>query len=94
MRSTAVVQTDHAARYMGQLVKHFAHKRPTTLEPGHGSITFDSGVCEVSAGEALTLTCIASEEDMARLQDVVVRHLVRFAFREADIPVNWGPLEP
>jgi hypothetical protein len=93
MRSTAIVQTEHAARYMGQLVKHFAHKRPTTLEPGHGSITFDIGVCEVSAGEALTLTCIADEENMARLQDVVVRHLVRFAFREADIPVHWGPLE-
>ncbi len=93
MRSTAIVPTEHAARYMGQLVKHFSHKRPTTLEADHGSITFDIGVCEVSAGEALTLTCIADEENMARLQDVVVRHLVRFAFREADIPVNWGPNE-
>lgn len=93
MRSTAIVQTDHAARYMGQLVKHFAHKRPTTLEADHGSISFEIGVCEVAAGEALTLTCIAAEDDMTRLQDVVARHLVRFAFRENELQVNWGPAE-
>ncbi len=92
MRSSAIVQTDQASRYMGQLVKHFAHKLPTTLEAGHGTIAFDIGVCEVTAGEALTLTCTASADDMARLQEVVARHLVRFAFRENELQVNWGPL--
>ena len=93
MRSTAVVQTDQAARYMGQLVKHFAHKVPTTLAADHGSIAFDIGVCEVASGEALSLTCVAPEENMERLQDIVTRHLVRFAFRENKLQVNWGPAE-
>ncbi len=92
MRSTAIVQTDHAARYMGQLVKHFAHKLPTVLEDGHGRIEFPIGVCEVGAGDALTLTCVADAPDMVQLQDVVARHLVRFAFRENELQVAWGPL--
>lgn len=92
MRSTAIVQTDHAARYMGQLVKHFAHKLPTALETDHGRIEFPIGVCEVRAGEALTLTCVAEAQDMTQLQDVVARHLVRFAFRENELQVIWGPV--
>ena len=91
MRSIAIVQTDHAARYMGQLVKHFAHKLPTALEADHGRIEFPIGVCEVAAGEALTLTCVAEAQDMTQLQDVVARHLVRFAFRENELQVKWGP---
>ena len=93
MRSTAIVQTDHAARYMGQLVKHFAHKLPTVLEGDHGRLEFPIGVCEVQAGAALTLTCIAEAENMEKLQDVVARHLVRFAFRENELQMNWGPSE-
>ncbi len=93
MRSTALVATDHAARYMSQLVKHFAHKLPTQLEADHGRIEFPSGVCEAKAGSVLTLTCIAPAETMAQLQDVVARHLIRFAFRENELVVNWGPLE-
>lgn len=91
MQTIAVVQTDHAARYMGQLVKHFAHRRPTVLEAGHGRVAFDIGVCEVQAGDALVLTCIGPAETMAQLQDVVARHLVRFAFRENELQVNWAP---
>ena len=93
MRSTAIVPTDHAARYMGQLVKHFAHKAPTVLEADHGRVEFPIGVCEVTAGDALTLTCIAQASDMAPLQDVVTRHLARFAFRETELAVKWGPAE-
>ena len=44
MRSVAVVQTDHAARYMGQLVKHFAHKVATVLEADHGRVEFPIGL--------------------------------------------------
>lgn len=90
MKSIAVVETDHAARYMGQLVKHFAHKVPTELEGDHGRIDFTIGTCTVKAGQALLLTCEAQPADMAQLQDVVARHLVRFAFRENELAVSWS----
>ncbi len=92
-RSVAVVTTNHAARYTGQLVKHFAHRRPTELAADHGWIDFDYGRCTVQAGQALTLTCEGPAKTMAQLQDVVVRHLVRFAFRENELKVEWGPLQ-
>jgi hypothetical protein len=89
MKSTAVVLTPHSARYMGQLVKHFAHKLPTALEGDSGRIDFPIGTCTVTAGPALILTCEAQPQDMAQLQDVVARHLVRFAFRENELAVSW-----
>ena len=51
MRSIAIVQTDHAARYMGQLVKHFAHKLPTALEAD--GFVFTSPTVDGAIAEAL-----------------------------------------
>jgi hypothetical protein len=31
---------------------------------------------------------VATQEQLANLQDVVARHLVRFAFRE-ELPITW-----
>jgi hypothetical protein len=55
-----------------------------------GIVTFGAGTCTMAADPtALTLT-IAGEtaEALATLQDVVERHLVRFAFRE-EIAPEW-----
>jgi hypothetical protein len=94
MQSTATIHTTAATRYLGQFCKHFAHKLPVDLDPANasGQVTFDPGaVCRLSAGDdTLTLNVIAdTAEQIARLQDVTVRHLVRFAFRE-ELTVNWG----
>lgn len=90
MKSTAVVLTPHSTRYMGQLVKHFAHRLPTELDGDSGRIDFPIGACTVTAGPALILTCDAEPANMAQLQDVVARHLVRFAFRENELAVAWS----
>jgi hypothetical protein len=86
LSSEARVLTAVPGRYLAQLCKHFQHKLPVTLDEGHGRIEFAAGPCELDAETAagiLVMRVIASDESgLARLEDVVARHLVRFAFRE------------
>jgi len=94
MQSQAIIQTAHAKRYLGQFCKHFAHKLPVELDPAlaSGQVRFGAGVCRLAADEdALTMEVGAeSGESVAALQDVVARHLVRFAFRE-ELSMVWLP---
>ena len=90
--SEARVGSAMARRYLSQLCKHFQHKLPVTLaeDGSQGSIRFQGGTCALAAdADALTLRLLA--EDAAareRLEDVVARHLLRFAFRE-NLEVPW-----
>ncbi|MFO1070632.1 MAG: DUF2218 domain-containing protein [Geminicoccaceae bacterium] len=88
--AVAEVATAHAARYLAQLCKHFAHKVPAEFADGRGRIAFPIGTCELTAGpERLTLSVAAADADqLARLQEVVARHLERFAFREP-LAIAW-----
>ena len=80
--SEARVVTGTPRRYMGQLCKHFEHKLPVTLEEDSGSIAFSSGVCTLRAEPAVLVMRVSGEEDaLPQLEDVVARHLLRFAFR-------------
>lgn len=90
--TVAKLNTPNASRYLQQLCKHFQHKRPVEFDPSHGSIEFSVGICQLDAeGEGLTMMLTAPDEaQMAQLQDVVARHLERFAFRE-EISVDWQP---
>lgn len=82
----AAFPTTVPARYMSQLCKHFQHRRPVVLEELRGSIEFPSGLCELAADAQaglLRMRVTAKEADaLPGLQDVVARHLLRFAFRE------------
>lgn len=89
--SQARVQTPKARNYLIQLCKHFAHKIPATFADNRGHIEFDGGVCELDAGDenALVLAVSTTGADkLAMLEDVVDRHLKRFAFKE-ELSVAW-----
>ncbi len=91
--SVAVVGTPQASRYLQQLCRHFEHKLPVTFDPHSGQIAYSIGDCRLIAGEAV-LTLLVMSQDASRLeqlQDVVARHLLRFAFRE-DMKIDWHPL--
>lgn len=90
--ATARVPTGKASRYLQQLCKHFAHKLPVAFDEHAGSITFPIGECALSAdAEALTITAASpGEAELEQLKDVIIRHLVRFAFRE-ELQVDWAP---
>lgn len=92
--SEARIALDQPARYLGQLCKHFAHKLPVTLEEARGSIAFPMGTCRLEAAEGLLLLRAKADgaEALERLQEVVGRHLLRFAFR-APPAIDWRPGE-
>ncbi|MFC7221505.1 DUF2218 domain-containing protein [Streptomyces polyrhachis] len=100
--STAHVPTPRPARYLKQLVSHLGHKATTSLTPdGRGVITIAAGTCHLTpTPDGLALTAAAVDgESLARVEDVVARHLVRFAAQEGlavewTAPVDGGELEP
>ncbi|ARQ02530.1 DUF2218 domain-containing protein [Pseudorhodoplanes sinuspersici] len=90
VRSIAEVVTPVPARYLAQLCKHFQHKLDVAFDSQSGHIVFPLGDCRLTAGDStLTLSAEADDQEkLAKLQDVVARHLVRFAFRE-EMQIDW-----
>lgn len=90
VRSIAEVSTSQPERYLAQLCKHFQHKLDVVFDNQSGQIVFPLGDCRLKAGDGtLTLSAEAADaETLAKLQDVVARHLLRFAFRE-EMKIDW-----
>jgi hypothetical protein len=89
--SRADVCTAKAQGYLVQLCKHFAHKIPATCADNRGRITFGVGVAELDATEPGVLKISVSAPDAEQipaLEDVVERHLKRFAFKE-ELAMGW-----
>lgn len=89
-RSNARLPTDRASTYLQQLCKHFAHKLPVEFTPDAGRITFTIGTCRLSAADDVLTLRVEAEDAvrLAELQDVVGRHLLRFAFRDPPV-IEW-----
>ena len=88
--SRAAIPTEHASKYLQQLCKHFAHKRPVTFDEKNGQISLMTGDCYLSADDAALSVRVEARDasHLPQLEDVVLRHLVRFAFRE-ELQVEW-----
>lgn len=92
--ATARCETPAAARYLGQLCKHFAHKITVAYDPETdphvGVAQFPWGTCALRAdADALIIEAEADRpEDLARIQAVVDDHLRRFAWRET-LDLEW-----
>lgn len=89
--SDARVPTAHASRYLQQLCKHWSHKFPaTTFDVAHGVVPFGAATCTFDAdASALRIRVEASPEDIGRMEEVVSKHLERFAFRET-LDIGWS----
>jgi len=96
IETTATLHTEHAAKYIAQLCKHFAHKVDIVHSDGHGECRFVCGTAIMDADAATLLIRVsAPDEDQSReTQDVIERHLVRFAFREELQPLQWHAVAP
>jgi hypothetical protein len=90
IQSEARVSTTRASRYLGQLCKHFEHRIPATYTADHGRLEFTAGVCHLDAADdVLVLRAEAADEaKLHQLEDVVARHLERFAFRDKP-EIRW-----
>jgi hypothetical protein len=90
--AAAEIATAQASKYLQQLCKHFAHKRPTVFDTESGHIGFQSGDVSLKAKPGVLAITVMAPDDaqLAQLKDVVVRHLERFAFRET-LQIAWEP---
>lgn len=88
--SVAEIATPNASRYLQQLCKHFLHRVPASFDTATGQIEFPSGACHLHAGDGSLKLSLTSPDPrrMTELQDVVTRHLLRFAFRE-QMQIDW-----
>ncbi|GAA3153049.1 DUF2218 domain-containing protein [Nonomuraea roseoviolacea] len=90
--STAHVATDRPARYVKQLISHLGHKATAEVTgAGRGTVTFRDGACSLVSrrGELVLIAAAAELDALAGVQDVVARHLVRFATEE-ELHVEWS----
>lgn len=80
-----------AQGYFLTMSRHFAHKIPVTEEDGFARFEFSCGLAELRVSEGALLMHVTAEtpEQLAETCDVVERHLLRFAFREAPAPLDW-----
>jgi uncharacterized protein len=93
MKTNATFPTARGAALLATMAKHFGHKIPVTTSEGHALLRFDGGLAILAeVREGLTLAIEAADTEMqAQLQDVVERHLLRFAHREEPVPLIWSP---
>ena len=90
--TVARVPTASASRYLQQLAKHWAHEMEVVFSAQEGTIAFPNGAHLAMRADSDTLDLVLTVpvgEDMARMQDVVARHIDRFAFREAPLSYDW-----
>jgi len=89
--STADVATDRAARYGKQLASHLGRRATAEWDEqaGNGWIDFGETRAELTAGaDTLHIRLSAAPDAVARMEDVVGRHLVRFGSRD-ELTVQW-----
>jgi predicted O-methyltransferase YrrM len=89
--STAHVATSRPSRYIKQLISHMDHKATAELAgDGRGTVTFGRGTCVFTpSGDHLDMIATAGDiEALSGVQEVVTRHLLRFATQE-ELSVDW-----
>jgi hypothetical protein len=90
-QSHARVSTDRPARYGKQLASHLGRKIEASWsdETGRGEFAFGAGTATVLAEpDALVLSVEGAPADLAGLEDVIGRHLVRFGARD-ELVIEW-----
>lgn len=98
LTATALVTTDRPERYAKQLASHLGRKLQVTELSGGGTrLDFPDRIGHgvLAPGSAgLQLTAVASEaEALARIKDVVGRHLEQFGERDG-LVVTWEDAGP
>lgn len=91
LRAHADVPTDAPARYAKQLVAHLGRRVEWTTEGAVSTAAIGGGTGIVVVGDGvLTLRAEAPDaEALARVQDVLGRHLERFGQRN-ELAVTWA----
>lgn len=91
-QSQATLHSEHVAKYLVTLCRHFARKVPATWDETQGQIEFPAGVTTLAVCEknqTLTFVCQGeSEQKVAAQQAVINSHIDMFSRRES-ITLDW-----
>jgi len=90
LSSFASIDTDRPERWAKQLASHLAPKNPVANTAGGVVLSIGNGQGFLSTEDgALLLRATAPDaESLSRVEDVLARHLERFAAREG-LKVKW-----
>ncbi len=101
LSDTGTYTTAHAAKYLRQLCKHFAHKITVSLDEDQpdapkAEIRFEFGTAQLSAdAEVFTALVTASDDaNLTKMRFVIDKHLKQFAFREEFTTLDWQKTTP
>lgn len=89
--STASVATDRPGRYAKQLAAHLSRRLTTSWDEaaGRGWVELGDGRADLVATDgALELRIDCGSAELARFEDVLGRHLVRFGTKD-ELIVEW-----
>ncbi len=91
LTSTAIVDTTRPERYLKQLASHLGQRIPVTQEGPRTVWAFPFGGCVGTAtSESIEFRAEATTpDDLARVEDVIGRHLERFGVRDT-LVVRWS----
>lgn len=91
VKSEAYWTTDHGSKYLQQLCKHFGHKTEVEFTPEDGFVKLRDGVVRMKADDGGLWVQVETDnaEGIPGLQNVIDRHLERFAFREDFKEMPW-----
>ncbi|MFN3209330.1 MAG: DUF2218 domain-containing protein [Roseovarius sp.] len=85
------IETEHGAKYLTQLCKHFAHKIDATWDGNHGRADFVFGPAIMEADpQGLTIRFdVDKDKNVPAAKGVIDSHLVTFAHREKIEGMEW-----
>jgi hypothetical protein len=91
--TSAFLETDRPDRYIKQLVSHLGHRLDTSVDDaGTATVRMSNGsTCVLTPSTAgIEMHAEAADaESMARIQDVVGRHLIRFT-KDETLSHDWA----
>lgn len=84
--------TPNGAKYLQQMVSHFAHKTDVMMGDARAVMTLGSTLATLAADDAgLTVTlCLPEGDDLSQTRQVIDRHLKTFALREGFETMDWA----
>lgn len=95
LTAQADVPTAEASKYLRQPVRHFKHKIPASFDDHASTLDFPDGRTMLKADNGLLKMLVEAREEagLKSLEDVLARHLERFALREKPAIV-WTEADP
>ena len=94
--SKALINSEHSARYLQTLCRHFSRKVPADWNEQRGEVNFAMGDCQFnhhSKKNQLELTCSAdSSEKLSAIKKIIEQHITMLSRRET-IVLIWSKSE-